>query len=236
MKYSTVIAAINDEERIKEAIASVGECDDVVVVVDDRTHDNVAEVARKLGARVFTRKLDGFASQKNFGVDKAKHDWVLILDTDERLTAVLREQIEQLEPAKGVVAYRFRWQNYLGRKWLAHGGYYPDYHTRLFNRRHGRYGAQEVHETLELKGKTGTLDGDVIHLTYADTRAYRDKVMKYARMEAEWTKERPTWGSAVKEFLVRYLKLGGWRDGWAGLVSAYLMAYYRLVVRRSMKP
>jgi glycosyltransferase involved in cell wall biosynthesis len=235
VNFSTMIAAINDAERIGDAIASVQPCDDVVVVVDDRTRDNTIEVAKQAGARVFTRTFDGFASQKNFGIDKAKHDWVLILDTDERLSAALRDEIHALEPEHGVVAYRFRWRNYLGRKWLAHGGLYPDYHTRLVNRKHGRYGAREVHETLELDGRTGELQGDVIHLTYADMGAYYRKVIKYAQEEARWTKVRPSVGSVVKEFLVRYLKLGGWRDGMPGLVSAVLMAYYKLVMRRSIK-
>ena len=232
MKFSTVIAAINDEARIGDTIESAQPCDDVVVVVDDRTRDNVAEVARQAGARVYTRKFDGFASQKNFAIDKAKHDWVLILDTDERLSAVLRDEIQALEPERGVVAYRFRWRNYLGGKWLAHGGLYPDYHTRLVNRKHGRYGEREVHETLDLEGRTGELAGDVIHLTYANAGAYYRKVLRYAQEEARWTKLRPSLGSVPKEFLVRYLKLGGWRDGWAGLVSAYLLAYYRLVIRQ----
>ena len=236
MKFSTMIAAINDAGRIGDAIASVQPCDDVVVVVDDRTTDGVAEVAKMAGARVFTRTFDGFASQKNFGIDKAKHDWVLILDTDERLSAKLRDELHALEPEPGVVAYRFRWRNYLGQKWLAHGGLYPDYHTRLVNRKHGRYGVREVHETLELDGKTGQLEGDVIHLTYADTSAYYHKVLKYARDEARWTKQRPSLGSVPKEFLVRYVKLGGWRDGVPGFVSAYLMAYYKLVMRRYIKP
>ena len=232
MRFSTVIAAINDAARIGDTIESAQPCDDVVVVVDDRTRDNVAEVAKQAGARVYTRKFDGFASQKNFAIDKAKHDWVLILDTDERLSAVLRDEIQALEPERGVVAYRFRWRNYLGGKWLAHGGLYPDYHTRLVNRKHGRYGEREVHETLDLEGRTGELAGDVIHLTYADTGAYYRKVLRYAQEEARWTKQRPSLGSVPKEFLVRYLKLGGWRDGWAGLVSAYLLAYYRLVIRQ----
>jgi glycosyltransferase involved in cell wall biosynthesis len=235
VKFSTVIAAINDEARIGDAIASVAPCDDVIVIEDDRTSDDMAKVAQAAGARVFKRKLDGFASQKNFGIDKAKHDWVLILDTDERLSAVLRQAIEELEPQKGVAAYRFAWRNYLGSKWLAHGGLYPDYHTRLFNKRHGRYGEREIHETLEIDGETKTLEGDVLHLTYSDVRAYYNKVLKYARLEAEWTKNRPRLRSVVKEFLVRYFRQRGYRDGLAGLQSAGLMALYLLVVRRSMK-
>lgn len=235
MKFSTVFAVMNEERYLPDALKSVQGCDDIVVVVDDRTTDRTAEFAQLVGARVFTRKFDGYASQKNFAIDQAKYDWVLILDGDERVSPELLRSImivEDLLPR--TAAYEFAWRNYLGDKWLKHGGLYPDRHTRLINRRHARYGERQIHEQLVIDGDTERLEGDVVHLTYRNTRAYYDKVMKYARLEAAWTKERPTIRSAVKEFLVRYFKLEGWKDGWAGLVSAVLLAYYRLVVRWNM--
>ncbi len=235
MKVSAVFAVLDEAEYLPAALESVSFCDDIVVVIDTRTTDNTAEVAEAAGARVFRREFDGFASQKNFTIDKAKHDWVLLLDGDERVTPELRASIEQLEPSAEVAAYQFAWRNHLGHKWLAHGGLYPDYHTRLFDRRRTRYGKREIHELLEIKGGTGTLSGDIIHLTYRNTAGYYAKVVKYAREEAKWTKRRPTLWSVVKEFLVRYIKQSGWRDGWGGLVSAGLLAYYRLIVRRGMK-
>ncbi|HSX02866.1 MAG TPA: glycosyltransferase family 2 protein [Candidatus Saccharimonadia bacterium] len=235
MKISAVFAVKDEAEYLPEALRSVAFCDDVVVVIDDRTTDATAAIATAAGARIFTRRFDGFASQKNYAIDQAKHDWVLIMDGDERVTPELRATLHKLEPARGTVAYQFAWRNYLGHKWLAHGGLYPDRHTRLIDRRHARYGQREIHELLEIDGTTETLAGDIIHLTYANTAAYYAKVMKYAREEANWTEVRPTVRSAVKEFAVRYVKLGGWRDGWAGLVSALLLAYYRLIVRWNMK-
>jgi glycosyltransferase involved in cell wall biosynthesis len=234
MKISVMIAAKNEAQHLPEALASVSFSDDIVVI-DDMSTDETPAIARAAGARVMQRKLDGFASQKNFGIDQAKHDWVLILDADERVTPELRQAIEQLDPPKGVAGYQFAWKNYLGPKWLAHGGLYPDYHTRLINRHHARYGKREIHETLDMDGATETLPGDIIHLTYASSQAYLAKVLKYARQEARWSNKKPSYRSAVKEFLVRYFKQQGFKDGWAGLVSASLLAYYRLVIRWNMK-
>lgn len=233
MKISVVIAAKNEEAYLPAALASVNFSDDIVVV-NDNSADRTVDIARAGGARVFDRKLDGFASQKNFGINKAAHDWVLILDADERLTSDLVTAIQELEPEPGVVAYRFAWKNYLGDKWLSHGGLYPDYHVRLFDRRKARYGDREIHEELEIQGETQTLGGDVVHLTYGDTGAYFQKVLKYARLEAAWTTKRPSLRSALKEFLVRYFKQQGYKDGFAGLVSAALLGYYRIVVRQNM--
>jgi glycosyltransferase involved in cell wall biosynthesis len=235
MKFSTVFAVMNEERYLPDALKSVQGCDDIVVVVDDRTTDRTAEFAALAGARVFTRKFDGYANQKNFAIDQAKNDWVLILDGDERVTPELLREIYNAEPLMPqVAAYKFAWRNYLGGRWLKHGGLYPDLHTRLIDRKRARYGQRQVHETLEINGEAERLDGDIIHLTYRNTRAYYDKVVKYAPLEAAWTKERPAVGAAVKEFLVRYIRLEGWKDGWAGLVSAVLLAYYKLVVRRNM--
>ena len=234
MKISVVIAAKNEEAYLPAALTSVSFSDDIVIVNDNSTDKTVA-IAKANGARVFDRKLDGFASQKNFGIDKAVHDWVLILDADERLTPELIESIQNLKPVPGVVAYQFAWRNYLGDKWLAHGGLYPDCHVRLFNRRKARYGDREIHEELEIEGETKTLTGDVIHLTYRDTGAYYRKVVKYARLEAKWTPQRPSLKSAPKVFLVRYFKQHGYKDGIAGIISAALLGYYRIVVRQNME-
>jgi glycosyltransferase involved in cell wall biosynthesis len=234
VKFSTMIAAKNEERHLPGALESVAGCYDIVVVDDDST-DRTAEIAQAAGARVLRRKLDGFASQKNFGIEQCHHDWVLILDADERVTPELLAAIRALEPPREAAAYKFAWRNYLGKKWLAHGGLYPDYHTRLIDRRRAHYGQREVHELLEIDGETRALRGDIIHLTYADTRAYLAKVRKYARLEAKWTRQRPTLRSVIKEFLVRYFKQEGYKDGWAGLVSAKLRAYYRWIVWRSVR-
>lgn len=236
MKFSTVLAVFNEAQYLPDALASVAACDDIVVVVDDRTTDQTAALAAHAGARVFTRKFDGFASQKNYAIAQAKHDWVLLLDGDERPTPELLSAIAAAEPAKITAAYQFAWRNYLGRTWLRHGGLYPDRHTRLFDRRRARYGQREIHETLEIDGDTETLPGDMIHLTYHSPAAYYAKVIKYAKLEAAWTPHRPAAWAAPKEFLVRYVKQAGWRDGLPGLISAALLAHYQMIVRRHWRP
>lgn len=234
MKYSVVIAARNEEVHLPDALLSVSDCDDIVVV-DDNSTDATRKIAEAYGARVFERVMNNnFATQKNFGIDQTKHNWVLLIDADERVSPELLKAMDELGEEDGAAAYEFAWKNFLGAKWLAHGGLYPDYHTRLFDKRRARYGAHEIHEQLEIKGESKRLDGDIIHLTYKNTRAYYSKVMKYARLEAAWTSERPSLKSALKEFLVRYVKQQGYKDGGAGLISAALLGYYRIVVRQNM--
>lgn len=234
MKISVVIVTKNEQQDLPECLASVRFADEVVVV-DDQSTDKTVELAKAAGAKVYKRKLDGFATQKNFGIDKTTNDWVLILDADERLSEALQKEIQALKPAQGVVAYQMNFRNHLGKKWLRHGGLYPDPHVRLFNKKFARYGEREIHEQLNISGKTGKLKNDVIHYTYANFNEYKAKVVKYSKLEADTDKKRPSFIHPYRVFLLHYLKEKGYKDGWAGFRSAWLLGYYQALKRRYMK-
>jgi glycosyltransferase involved in cell wall biosynthesis len=229
-----VIAAKNEQDHLADCLRSVAFADELILI-DDYSQDRTASIARAAGAKVFTRKLDGFATQKNFGIDHATHDWVLILDADERVSKTLRTEMRALQPARGTVAYSIPFRNYVGKKWLRWGGLYPDRHIRLFHRRYARYGSREVHEMLDIHGRTAALAGDIIHLTYASFREYLDKVHRYATLEAETATSKPRYRAGVRVFLDRYIRQQGFRDGMPGLASAALLAYYQIVKRWAME-
>src|SRR5436190_23359848 len=102
---SATIITLNEEDRIAEAIASIGCCDEVIVV-DAGSIDRTREIAAERGARVFTRNWDGYSRQKNFAAEQAKHDWILSIDADERLSAELAAEIAEWKrtPAPKVAA------------------------------------------------------------------------------------------------------------------------------------
>ncbi len=240
MRISVVIIAKNEAGYIEDCLRSVAWANERLVIDDDST-DRTAAMATALEARVLSHKLTGFATQKNFGIDQAKNDWILILDADERVSPELAGEIQALPDQPPAAAYSMPFQNYLGKKWFHHGGFYPDRHLRLFDRRQARYGAREVHETLDINGQTAGLNGSVIHLTYRDSREYLDKVRRYSLRQAEedFRLQKPeirlNYAWTVKEFMTRYLVLSGWRDGWIGLVSAVLMGYYRYLYIKRFK-
>lgn len=234
MKYSVVIAARNEAKNIADCMNSAKGASEFVLIDNDSTDDTV-QIASKLGAQVFHRKLDGFATQKNFGIDQTTNDWVLILDGDERLTAALADEILALEPGK-TVGYRMAFRNYLGHKWLKHGGLYPDYHIRLFDKRVARYGQRQIHEQLEYQGEIETLEHDMIHWTYRNASEYLAKVKRYAPLEAGWDQTKPSILAIAKTFYRKYIKEQGIRDGIAGLISAAMLTYYQVLKRRAAKP
>ncbi len=241
MKFSVVVIAHNEEDVLADCLTSVGFASEVIVV-NDMSSDNTVKIAEQHGAKVYDRKLDGFASQKNFGIEKTANQWVLILDADERVSAELSKVIQALEPPSEVSAYSIAFRNFVGGSWLRHGGLYPDRHIRLFDKTKARYGKREVHETLEIsEGRTAELAGDIVHLTYAGRREYLDKVRTYSRRQAEEDLRlgQPTrylpFLTPVKVFLFHYVKLVGFLDGWNGFISALYLAYYRVLYQRRLK-
>ena len=91
-KLSVVILAKNEERQIVDCIKNVSFADEIVVI-DDNSKDKTAELARENGAKVYTRKLDNFSSQRNFGLSKTTNKWVLFMDADERITPELAKEI-----------------------------------------------------------------------------------------------------------------------------------------------
>lgn len=237
MKLSVVIIAKNEEAKIADCIKSAQFSDDIIVI-DDCSTDATAQISKELGAQVIVHKMKGYATQKNFGISKARHDWVFILDADERISNELQSVIKTLKPSAGTAGYEMAFRNHLRGKWLRYGGLYPDYHTRLFDKTKGKYGAREVHEILELDGDISRIKGDVIHLTYDTYGAYLNKVKKYSviqGLEDVRTKGAITQRGAIREFVSRYIKQKGFLDGWAGFVSATFMAYYAHLYNRVVR-
>ncbi len=223
-----------------DALASVGFCDEIVVV-DGGSTDRTVEISRGLGARVIESPWPGFAAQRNVALDAATCEWVLELDADERVTPRLRASIEELlasPPERTAIAVCSLRHRFLGRL-LGPSAKYPAYRSRLFRRgvyRHDE--ARNVHEGLEPHERPVILDGDLEHaLAMTLGEALRD-AWRYARLESSHL-ERPSGaGAYVKRILLRpaakivYRTLidGGWRDGWQGMLKILLDASSDAVV------
>lgn len=231
---SAVIITFNEADRIADCIASLAFCDDIVVV-DSHSTDATAQIAHDLGARVLLRPFDGFRSQKQFAVEQARHDWVLCLDADERISQELAEAISTTRAAGfDAAGYRFaRLSQYFG-KFLRRGNAYPDRVLRLFDRRRGGWrGTREVHEAASVDGPVRTLHGDLIHYPYRSLEQQLAKTQRYARMMAEHDHARGKRATVAKlvlspawRFWRGYVLRLGFLDGWHGLVYAYVRANY----------
>ncbi|MBW3549703.1 MAG: glycosyltransferase family 2 protein [Proteobacteria bacterium] len=231
---SATVITYNEADRIDDCLASLAFCDEILVVDSGSTDDTRAR-AEAAGARVLVRPFDGFRSQKQFAVEQASHDWILSLDADERVSPELRASIESMRAGgfDGHAGYRCaRLSQYFGR-FLRHGNAYPDRKLRLFDRRRGGWrGEREIHESASVDGAVATLDGDLLHLPFRSFEHQLAKGRQYSQMMAEHAHargKRATLGKLVLapawRFWRGYLLRGGFRDGWPGLIYAYVTAY-----------
>ncbi|WP_434030450.1 glycosyltransferase family 2 protein [[Pseudomonas] boreopolis] len=231
---SAAVITRDEADRIADCLASLAFCDEIVVV-DSGSGDATREIAERMGARVLVRPFDGFRSQKQFAVEQAAHDWVLCVDADERIDAVLREAIlaERAAGFARAAGYRFARRSWYFGRWLRHGNAYPDRKLRLFDRRRGGWrGEREVHESASVDGPVATLPGDLLHLPFRSFEHQLDKGRRYAQMMAEHAHargKRASWSKLVLapawRFWRGYLLRGGFLDGRAGLVYAYVTAF-----------
>ncbi len=210
-------------------------CDQLLVVLDDQHLPEVKEIAKKYHADIYVKKLDNFRDYKNFGISKAKHNWVLLLDADELIDKELADSLEKfrINDESGYRGYKIKFKTYFFNHWLKYGGVYPDIHIRLFDKRHSKY-KHIVHELLFVDGKIGNLDGHILHYSVSNFKQWINKISLYNDLEARFLIEHGRkfsigylLGKPIKEFIWRYFQLYGYRDGLHGIRFALMSAYYR---------
>ena len=227
---SVAVIALNAAGPLATCLESAAFADDIVVV-DSGSSDETVEVAQKHGARVINLEWRGFGPQKQAAVAAAKHDWVLCLDADERVTPALRESIEAALAGGGPtargspMAWRMaRANRFMGRV-LRHGEGYPDWSLRLFHRGHARWSDDAVHEKVIADGAVGTLTGDLLHDSAETLSSYLAKQNRYTSLQAErmfHDGRSAGWTSIAFSPLLRFVKFYffrlGFLDGVPGLV------------------
>ncbi|NLV73411.1 MAG: glycosyltransferase family 2 protein [Chloroflexi bacterium] len=235
MRLSAVVLARDNESQIADCLQSVAWADERVVILDTRSSDRTAAIAEGLGARVVRHPFANFGAQRNVGLEQALGEWVFFIDTDEQASPALGEEIRHVVAADGAEAgWWVPRHNCIWGSVVRHGGWYPDYQLRLIRRADARYdSAQAVHEVVQVAGEHGYLREVLDHDNYATLAQFTAKQRQYAAYEGQirfeqGARPRPwTWLSMpAREFVRRYIRLQGYRDGWRGLALAILCAYY----------
>jgi glycosyltransferase involved in cell wall biosynthesis len=233
LPLSLVIIARDAAHELADCLASAAFAAETIVV-DSGSSDDTAAIAVRSGARVIEHAWEGFGPQKNFAVGEAKHDWVLCLDADERVTPDLAAAIRALFATGGpaVAAYSIARRNrFLGR-WLAHGEGYPDWNIRLFDRRRARWSDDLVHEKVVADGPVSRLRGDLLHASAESIDAYIAKQNRYTTVQANLMHARGERASIMQlalspaaRFLRFYVLRLGFLDGTAGFAHIAIGAF-----------
>ena len=223
-----VIITRNAAAQLGACLDNVGFADEILVV-DSGSTDGTAEYAAQRGARVIQKEWLGFGKQKQFAVEAARHDWVLCLDADERVSDALRENILGTLISPAAHAYSMpRCNRFMGR-WLRHGEGYPDWSLRLFDRRHGRWSEDTVHEKVISDAPVEKLRGDLLHDSAENLDLYIEKQNRYATLASECmlqagkrTNIAQLMLSPAARFLKFYVLRLGFLDGIPGLVHIWI--------------
>ena len=166
---SGIITTLNEESNIGEAIKSLAQVCDQIVVVDSLSSDRTVEEARAAGALVISQKYLGDGIQKNVALAHVTNKWVLSIDADERLSDELVEFIRRTDfentPYDGFAVRR---RNYVGSRWIRCCGWYPDYLVRLYRHDKLQFRPVKQHSTVPTDN-TLRIKADLIHYRYNST-------------------------------------------------------------------
>lgn len=237
-KLSVYVIAYNDEPNMRACLESVTGWADELIVVDSYSSDATEKIAREFTDRVYQHEFKGFGRLRNEAVAHATHDWVFSLDTDERATPELRDEIRKvLEAGPEADAYFVPRRNWFLGRWIRHCGWYPDYRQpQLFRKSRLRYRDDLVHEGFEVEGKVGHLKEHVLQYPFRDLDHFLFKMDRYTDLMAQRMVEQGRRFRAHQlvthplfTFFKMYIGRAGILDGMPGLILSGLYAYYTLI-------
>jgi glycosyltransferase involved in cell wall biosynthesis len=227
-KISTSIIALNQADKIEDAISSVLWTDEIVVA-DSNSTDGTAAIAERLGARVVQIPFTGFSELRNRAADACSHEWILSLDTDERCTAAVRDEILALLAAGPTCdAYYIPRRNYFMGRWIKGSGWYPNYRQPQFYGKGMMRYTGIVHEGVEMRGANqaiGKLRNAMWQYPFENFEEVLHKANRYSTLGARALANKRVsmggaLGHAVWVFIKHYVFKAGFIDGWAGFVIA----------------
>lgn len=240
-KISAIINTYNEEKRLSRCLASLKGFANEVIVVDMMSSDSTREIAKNFGARVFKHKRISFVEPaRNFAIEKAKYEWVIILDADEELPESLKIFLKKEIKTPQASYYRIPRKNIIFSKWIKHTGWWPDYNIRFFKK-----GAVSWNQIIHSVPITTGLGFDLPareeyalkHKAYTSVEEYLTRMNRYTTVQAREINKKKiefSWtyliSKPTSEFLRRYFAEEGFKDGVHGLALSLLQSLSELVV------
>lgn len=238
-KISIAIATFNEEKNIKDCLGSIKSFADEIVVVDGSSTDSTVAISRKFTDEIIiTDNKPMFHINKQMAVDEATGNWILQLDADERVSPKLAQELRKIVRSDSEYdGFWLKRKNYFLGKWLKKGGTYPDPVIRFFKRGKGRFPCKSVHEQIEIDGKVGWLQNDLVHFADPSFSRYLLRSNRYTSLETEsiFNVSPGTNIFAIVNYLLfkpvgrffsLYFRHLGFFDGFPGFVWAFYSALH----------
>ena len=230
MKISAYIIAFNEVEKIRECINSILWVDEIIVA-DSHSTDGTSEIAEELGAKVVHIPFNGYGDLRNQAILYCSGDWILSLDSDERCTVEVRDEILSLIKNAPFDIYRVPRKNFFMGRWIKHSGWYPNYRQpQLFKNGKMTYTQDLVHESHinHSNKEIGVINNSIWQFPFKNTEEVIYKANKYSTLGAEKLQDKARTGGVLKAFLhgfwsfsKHYIFKLGFLDGGPGFVIAF---------------
>ena len=228
-RISAYILAFNEAEKIADAVSSVLWADEILVA-DSGSTDRTAEIARGLGARIVQIPFHGFGDLRNRAIAECRHEWIFSLDSDERCTPEVRDEILSiLSSMPPHDAYLVPRRNYMMGRWIKGSGWYPNFRQpQLFRKGAMRYDNDPVHEGYELltQRPLGRLQNAIWQIPFRNLEEIINKMNRYSslgvpKLAGKKVSMASALGHGLWSFFKHYILKRGFLDGWAGFVIAF---------------
>lgn len=230
MKISTYIIAFNEAEKIIDCINSVLWSDEIIVV-DSHSTDGTSIIAEKLGAKVVHIKFEGYGDLRNQALSHCTGDWIFSVDSDERCTPKVRDEILALIENASLDIYRVPRKNFFMGKWIKYSGWYPNFRQpQLFKKGAMSYDLKPVHEGFinHSNKKIGVIKNFIWQFPFKDMEEVMNKANRYSSLGVAKLNSKGVSSGVFKAFLhgfwafcKHYFFKLGFLDGGAGFVIAF---------------
>lgn len=239
---SIIIIAGNEEKMIVDCLKSCSWAKEVILVAANST-DSTVNLAKKTipSIKIFETKDEynkNFSKWRNIGFKNVTQDWLLYIDADERISPQLKNEILTKIVTPDYSYYAIPRANFFLGKRVKHGGSYPDYVKRLYQKKYFKGYKGILHEEPIITGKLGYLKTDLIHYTHRELNSMLNKTLAWTDMEAlslfQSNHPKVVWWRIVRMMLTklweRLIKQQMWKDGTVGYISAIFEAFDTFII------
>lgn len=237
---SAVVLTHNDETHLGTTLASLAWCDEIIVV-DDFSTDKTEAVAKKFATVVFKRSLkDDFSAQRNFGLSKAKGDWVFFVDSDEIVSQELAQEVKKAIKSEQYEGFTLRRKDFIFGRWLERGETSKVRLLRIAKKDVGQW-TRPVHEVWNIHEDVGELFTPLEHFPHQNVAQFLDEINVYSSLNARYLYDQKvlvSWwhivGYPVGKFFLNFIFYLGFLDGTAGALVAIFMSLHSFLTRAKL--
>ncbi|MFA5532832.1 MAG: glycosyltransferase family 2 protein [Candidatus Shapirobacteria bacterium] len=241
---SIIILAGNEEKMIIDCLKSCDWAKEIILVAANST-DNTVTLAKKTIPNIKITKTNdeynkNFSKWRNLGFKQATQEWILYIDSDERITPTLKQEIIKIIQSKHNQYSHYalpRANFYLGQR-VRYGGSYPDYVIRLFQKKNFKGYQGILHEQPLVTGKLAYLKSDLLHFTHRDLSSMIQKTLVWTDMEAQalYQSNHPpvVWWRFIRMMFTkvweRLIKQKMWKDKTVGWISVIFETFNTFLI------